>query len=277
MFEKYGFMTIKKDSILYMLSKNDEYDNIDEINQIDNLDIIDEESKNKLIEFYKPIKEYPILFCNFHPSEMNYHYIIGKYVYHIKLEKDIKILFMINGLKKRRLLSAIDNIIHCKRNIYSQITNESYHEIKELLECSDLDGFFSPVREGELNGFKNVEIGLLNNKNLYSIIDITKCDKNWNFRIERIEDEVKNIVKDKKRIKDKIRLKHWGDKYQICSIERPIDLNLHIRYKKLIRLYRRRELKSGFWQYLTFQVILLNSNINYYKTIQDIVETDLIF
>jgi len=277
MFEKYGIMTIKKDSILYMLSKHDEYDNIDEINNIDNLDIIDDESKQKLIESHKPIKEYPILVCNFHPSESNNIFFQGKYIYHIKLKRDIKILFMIKGLLNRCLLSDMRNIINCRLYLYSIEFKKLYlKEIKNLLATNYYDGWFVPNTQ-KTEGYKYVEIGLSNDKNLYTIVDVTRYDKKWGFTFERDQDIIKNMVTDKNKIKKKMRLKYWGEKYKICSIERPIKLDLHIRYKKLIRLYRKREFESGFFQYLTFQVVLSNSEINYYGSIQDIIKPELIF
>ena len=267
MFEKYGFMTIKKDSILYMLSKNDEYDNIDEINQIDNLDIIDEESKNKLIEFYKPIKEYPILFCNFHPSESRNICSQSKYIYHIKLKKDIKIPFLIEGLIGKYLLSGLSKIKMCRLSkLYTspfEIQNMYYFDLSNLILQYNLDGIFIPLINGKKKDFMNVEIGIINNNDLYSIVDVSKYTGIWDFLIEKINNTYC--------------LKHWGKKYKICSIDRPIHLNLHIRYKKLIHLYRKRELESNIWQDLTFQYILKNININYYKCDKNIKIPQLIY
>lgn len=217
LFHKYGIMTIKKDSILYS--------------------VYDENFENT-IYFY----DNQIIYCNFHPIESN---ILFEKIFHaqnmnvrfIKLHKDISLLFLVEEFINRSLHTAL---LH--------LPIKTYPELIELCKKENVDGWFSSVRSGS-KGFYNCEIGLLNDTNIYSIIEDTKFKRD--FKIYKIDEEIKK--------------KDYGTLYKISFIENPIILHLHIRFKNLIEKYLIFEKESKYIESCTFQLLLKNAIITYYK------------
>jgi len=230
---QYGIMTIQKDTVLYISAekKNFKYSSSYFC-----------EIKNKIL--YQKRKKDIFLFCNFHPSESNY---LEKYIHFLKVKKDIKILFMVKKIRNNTLLSAIDDIIQYKKYISSK--KNLLKEVSKNFIENNLDGWFCSIRSG-VRGFKNVEIALLNNYELYEIIKTTKLEKDWKHSF------IKN---------NEVIPKYWGEKYKICINEIPVLLNLNIRYKKMIEKYKKNEIKSGYIHELCFQILLDNAIIYYYN------------
>ncbi len=78
LFKKYGSMILKKGSILYHVSNDKEFD-----------------TKNS--------RQKPFLFCTFHPSE----WFGYKYVHFIKLQKDVRLFFMVKKFIDNRVISSL--------------------------------------------------------------------------------------------------------------------------------------------------------------------------
>ena len=93
-------------------------------------------------------------------------------------------------------------------------------------------------------------MSLINDSNIFEPIKTEKLKKNW-----------RNGYFDK----DEKKLKIWGEKYKICTIEKPIILFLNDRYKIMIEEYKQYEIKTGYFKDFVFQVLLDNATIYYHK------------
>ena len=255
MFEKYGIVTIKKDSKLYVASETNNF--LESWRYHISPDKHNEHNKNKNI---------PIIYLSFHPSEFE---LYRKYVVKLKLNRDIKLLFLLEnkiGCHKK-IYSIIDNIINCKRNFQRRILDKSLKDISKLLEKHKFDGYFSTQLHGNKRN-KNIEIGLINNLNTYSIIKTSKLKKKW-----RETYIMPNYT----------RIKKWDNKYKICSIKQPISFYLNRQYKNFIKSYIQKiniKIPFEFIEYTpdiyTFDIILQNAIIKYYHDEINIIENNII-
>jgi len=213
----YGEMILKKGSILYHTSD----------------DLF--EYKNNLIK--------PMLFCTFHPSDFmgdNY-----KYINFVKIKKDISLLFMIDYIGRTHIFSSLNQILdHPSKNL-AKLNFDFLKKMVKELKKEHFNGWFSSIENKS-----PVEIALINNKDIYEIIETKEIKKNWNNG--HYSENNNNIII----------LKKWG-KYKICTIEKPVILNINKKYEEIIKAYKEYEIKSKFLSEHTFQVILDNANINY--------------
>jgi len=206
----YGEMILKKGSILYHTS-DDSFQ----------------------INYTKPM-----LFCTFHPSEWD---IINEYVTYIKIKKDISLLFMIETCNKARIFSSLNSFTnHPNLNLAKKNPDQLSCYVNELKK-ENFDGWFTSI-ENKVT----VEVALINNPNLYEVINTKKLRRNWRNGGEG-------------------KLKKWGKKYDICTIQMPVILNINKRYKDIIEEYKKYELNSGFFKEFIFQVILENAIIHFHK------------
>ena len=172
---------------------------------------------------YKPDKK--LLFTVFHPSEW-----IGydsEYIVRIRLKRDIKVLFFINGFRKHYVLSNQEE--------------KKSPEFLEKLEKENLDGWLASIENRS-----HVEVAILNDSSIFEAISFEPLRKNW-----RNGNCLGGIPE----------CKNWGPLYPISSRTIPIFFQLNEKYKQLIEEY----IKYGL-EY-AFQVILENSNIQYIKNI----------
>ncbi len=247
MYEKYGIMTIKKNSKLYISSETNNF--LESWRYFIDDDDYTEENKNKNV---------PIIHLTFHPSEFE---LYEKYISKIKLNRDIKLLFLLDNKmgKRKNILPVLDEILECKKDYYRRIEDESLKDISDLLKKNNLDGYFSTKTHGNKRHIYT-EIGLINDLNIYSIVKTSELKRCWSeLYIEKCDK----------------RIKRWDNKYKICSIERPIQFDLNIRYKDLIDISKAQEkinakmphkfLLSGYtFKINTFDIILENAIINYF-------------
>jgi hypothetical protein len=186
---------------------------------------------------YKDNNVKPMLFCIFHPSEWDF---TNKYVHFIRLKKDISLLFMINNIIKARIFSSLNLFTtHPSLNLAKKYNNNLLCYVTKLKE-DKLDGWFSSI-ENKMS----VEVALINDNNIFEIIKTEKLERNWNNGNYN-------------------RLKNWGIKYNICSIQNPVILRLNIRYKKMLKKYKKYEIESKYLKEYIFQVILDNAKIYYH-------------
>ena len=181
----------------------------------------------------------PMLFCTFHPSEYTGN---NKYLHYVKIKKDISLLFMISDIKDIKIYSALNDLIeHPNKNLAKK--HDYILKILEIdLKKENFDGWFSSIENKA-----NVEVALNNNKDIYEVIETKLLQHNWN-----------NGHYDE----DNIILKKWG-KIKISIIEIPVTLNINKKYKKMIKQYKKYEIKSKFLSEFIFQIILNNAIINY--------------
>lgn len=214
--EVYGEMILKKDIIVYHTS---------------------EEVFN-----YKREEDKPMLFCTFHPSEYG---MIGDYVTTVKLRRDVSLFFMIEDIKKARIYSALSTLINHKNGNLAKRHKEELEFFTKRLKKENLDGWFSSI---ENKG--TVEVALINDKNLYEIVETKALMNNWN------NGNINNNV---------IKIKNWGTKYKVYSTEYPIILNINERYKPIIEKYIDFEQETKLINQYILQKILKNGIITYHK------------
>jgi len=193
---------------------------------------------------YKSIEEKPFLFCTFHPSEYHEQY----YIHYIKLKKDLKILFMIENMYEDRIYSALPQISGYKLILKYLLSMELLvlHQMRDLFIKTKLDGWFSSI-----NNLTNVEVGLLNKPDIFRCVKSIELKKKWkNGRNDENDNQI---------------LKDWRKFYEISFIEKPIQLYVNERFKKIFKKYKKYEKESGFIHEYIFQMMLDNIKINYYK------------
>lgn len=191
---------------------------------------------------YKSKNDKPMLFCTFHPSEWD---VTNEYITFIKLKKDVSLLFMIDECKKSKIFSSLNLFTnHPNLNLAKKHNNQLFCYVKELMK-ENLDGWMTSIENKT-----TIEVSLINDSNIFEQIKTEKLKRNWrngNFN----EDEKK--------------MKIWGKKYPICTIEKPVILFLNDRYKKMIEEYKKYEINSGYYKEYIFQVLLDNCNIYYHN------------
>ena len=186
-------------------------------------------------------KDKPMLFCTFHPSEYG---MMGDYLTLIKLKKTVSLFFMIEDFKKARIYSALSTLTnHPNANLSKKHKDQLIIYSKELKK-EGFNGWFSSI---ENKGA--VEVALINDESLFEVIKSEDFINNWkNGNINC----------------NKINLKNWGRKYEICTIESPVKMNLNSRYENMIHKYMEYEIESKLVNNYVFQVILKNSIIKYH-------------
>jgi hypothetical protein len=213
LFKKYGSMILKKGTILYHVNDTKEFDN-------------------------KNSREKPYLFCTFHPSE----WFGYKYVHFIRLQKDIRLFFMIKEFNNDRIISSLPDIInHPKGNLAKMEL-----EVKIILEKEYFDGWFTSIENKQ-----TVEVALLSGKNLYECIHSEKVVKAW--RNGNCTDNGKNVI-----------CKIWKERYKLSFLENIIKLHVNKKYKKMFKKYKNNEKKSKYIHEYIFQIILDSAHIKFH-------------
>ncbi len=216
--KEFSIMTIKKDSILYSVYDKDEL--------------------SKTSYFY----DNQIIYCNFHPIESNLICerscpFFVNHVRYIQLQRDINLLFLLKEI--RGTILFFQEPLCCK----------SYTDLIQLCKDKNVDGWFAPVRiRYGISYHCDVELGLLNDPNLFSIIK---------------EDIFKHDARGYKNIEDDRKIKNWGVLYPLSFIERPIVMNLNHCYKEEIEKYVFHEKESKHMNKYMFQYLLKNAVITY--------------
>ena len=189
-------------------------------------------SENK---FSKDINK-PFLFLTFHPSEW---YVTNKYVTIIKLKKNIKLLFMIEIFKGGRIFSSLNTLTkHPNLNLAKKYDN-NLRCYREELKKENYDGWFTSIENKA-----SVEVGLINDENNYEVVTTEKLRKNWKYNNNK---------------------KFWGLEYPISTIEIPVKLKINLRYKSMIKEYKKYCVKSGNENNTIFMIMLQNAEIYYHK------------
>jgi len=183
----------------------------------------------------------PMLFCTFHPSEFTGD---NKYVHFIKIKKTLSLLFMIDSIKNIKIYSSLNQIINHPNKNLAKKHNYVLHEVVNEIKKENFDGWFSSI---ENKGF--VEIALINDTKLFELIDSQNLNRNW---------------RNGNNANNQIILKNWGKKYEICTIKKPVILNINQKYEDIIIKYKEYQKKSNFPLEYIFQVILENAIINYF-------------
>ena len=188
-------------------------------------------------------KNKPMLFCTFHPSEWSN----DEYITKLTIKKDISLLFMIYSITKCRIWSSLNKMTDHELLNLAKRKDENLKCYVRELKNDKLCGWFSSIENKA-----TVEVALINSDKIFKVSVSNKLKKNWrNGNCAN-----KNNTKIPK---------NWGYLYPICTIERPVVLKINIRYKKMIKEYKKYEKRSGYPFEYIFQVLLENAEIVYHK------------
>ena len=141
---------------------------------------------------------------------------------YFKLKKDIKLLFFIKEIKDINIysdFSYLTNNIFTSSFEMHKASNKTNIFIINQLKNENFDGIFS-----SLNNNNEIEIGIINNINLYEVIN---------------DDE-------------------------ICTKKNNVILNIPKKFKKQIEKYKKNETLSKFISNYVFQIMLDNAEITYF-------------
>ena len=185
--------------------------------------------------------EKPMLFCVFHPSEWEH---INNYVTRIELQREVSLLFMIDGFEKIHVFSALNTLIDKPGLNLAKMFDGNLACYSQKLRDEGLDGWFSSI---ENRG--TVEIALVNNSSIFSSSSSEILRRNW-----RNSNNLNNIVT----------TKNWGTLYPICTT---IYLNINERFRRHIETYNKRNIDSIFPNDFIFQILLANANITYHTSL----------
>ena len=171
-----------------------------------------------------------MLFCVFHPSE--WEGVDNEYIYIVRLDRDIKLLFMIEDFCKRRIIFSLP--ILAKQN------NSFLSTILPKLEENNFDGWVSSIENKAYT-----EVALLNSDDIFTVVKVEKLKKKW---------------RNSNNIGNSISLKNWGTKYPIFTNVR---LHLHKDFKPKIEKYIKYSIKSKTPNDYAMELILQNATILY--------------
>jgi len=171
-----------------------------------------------------------MLFCVFHPSE--WEGVDNEYIYIVRLDRDIKLLFMIEDFCKRRIISSLP--ILAKQN------NSFLSTILPKLKKDNFDGWVSSIENKAYT-----EVALLNSDDIFTVVKVEKLKKKW---------------RNSNNIGNSISLKNWGTKYPIFTNVR---LHLHKDFKPKIEKYIKYSIKSKTPNDYAMELILQNATILY--------------
>ena len=143
--ESYGEVILKKDFILYHTT-NEIFSN-------------------------KSIDKFPMLFCTFHPSEWYYR---EEYITIIKLKRDISLFFMIDFSEKSTIYSCLPKFTNNNIELLkiTHTKNQLLYYYNELIN-NNFDGWFNSNSIDK----SFIEVGLLNNNNIFEVLKTEKLKK----------------------------------------------------------------------------------------------------
>lgn len=162
---------------------------------------------------------------------------------------------MIDLIKRNRIISSIEKHVKNNKqkfNLLKMGNDDKLKEIRGILKKEKFKGWFTSIDDGN-----NVEVALFNNKNLFEYIGTRKYKNNinqlnWNSK--------------------KIQIQTWGKRFKIC--DKPIKLNINIRYKSMIEKFRYFEQKSKYISVTTFQLLLKTAKIKYHNNQGKIIKKE---
>lgn len=195
----------------------------------------------------------PLLFCTFHP--LDYGGNTSKYIHKIILKKNIFLFFMINTItNKPSTTSSLNEFINNIRGnmVKTNILNILY--FIEKLKNKSFDGWFSSIENGS-----GIEVALMNNGEVYELYNSEKIKINWNILFNN-----NNPIK-------------WGNRYQICTLQKPATFILNIKFKKQLALSVKKYKNKKLLPQNPFQVVLNNASFYFFDKSTKISKVNNIF
>lgn len=125
---------------------------------------------------------------------------------------------MIEEFKKARIFSALSILINHKNGNLAKKHNTELNFFSNQLKKENFEGWFSSI-----DNKGTVEVALINDNNIFEIIKSIPLINNSN------NGNMSN---------NQIKIKNWGIKYKVYSIENPVILNIHERYKNMILILK---------------------------------------
>ena len=212
----YGEMILKKGTILYHTSESAFKQNITK----------------------------PMLFLTFHPSEWIRN--PSDYVTKFILNRDVSLFFMVGAITGSRIFPLLDKLIDTPGNNLAKREDEKLTCFVRYLEKAGFDGWFSTIE-----GSPPVEIALINNLDLVSVISTNPITWNWKNGNYPDPNNLSVFVP-----------KNWGKTYEILSHHIPIELKINRRYEPMINTFIE-QVKKNDPDGNVFSILLKNAKIQY--------------
>jgi hypothetical protein len=182
----------------------------------------------------------PVLFMTLHPSEW---YLEDSYISVIELQRDIKLLFMVNQILKMKIYSSLTNYLKAQN---TNLAKTDYNRIKcwlPYLQKENLDGWFSSIENKTA-----VEFAVQNDPSILKIVECLPIQFNW--ANTRYSNDMKLIPK------------QWGSTYPIFSLTKPIHMILNSRFQPQIETYQTQVAEEDP-EGTAFSILLKNAIISY--------------
>ncbi len=151
---------------------------------------------------------------------------------------------MVSIIENGVLQSALNNLINDSGKNLSKMLDINLNVFVKELKKENYDGWFSSIENGP-----TVEVALINNTDLYEIINSNKCNENWSYSSYNNPNTFNLTPQD------------WGKKYKINTQEKPVILKINKIYKPMIKKYinRYRNINDK----TAFYIVLKNATIEY--------------
>lgn len=183
----------------------------------------------------------PLVFTTLHPSEW---YMEDTYISVIELQRDVKLLFMINAIHRLRILSALNTFIEDNNlNLAKQNSTKIQKWLPRFQEAG-LDGWFTSIENKS-----TIEFAIRTDPSVLKILECHPIRLNWK---NSWYTQDMNIIP-----------KNWGTAYPLSSLEKPVKFILNSRFKPMIEAYQK-QIAEEDPRGTAFSVLLENAEISYF-------------
>lgn len=182
----------------------------------------------------------PVIFTTLHPSEW---YIEDSHISVIELQRDVKILFMIQTINQMRVFSSLNSFLGIPNSNLAKMNYETIKSWIPFLAHESLDGWLSSIENKTA-----VEIALRNDPSMIRIVDCLPIQYNWS------NSSYNN---------NSIVPKNWGTTYPLYSLTMPVKMSLHVRFKPQIEAYLK-QIQENDPHGTSFSILLDNADIMYH-------------
>ncbi len=154
-----------------------------------------------------------MLFMTYHPSEW---YSEDSYVSIIELQKDVRLLFMVNLIRNLRIYSALNELLGYTNTTLAKMNYEKIKKWIPYLQNEGLDGWMTSIENKTA-----IEIAIRMDPTILKIVDCSPIQYNW---------------KNANYVNTELVPKNWGSVYPLFS--GPFKLILNKRFKPQIDNYQ---------------------------------------
>lgn len=188
---------------------------------------------------YCNLPKKPMLFTTLHPSEW---YSQDSYISVIELQRDIRVLFMIQLIRNYRIYSALNNLLEYSNTNLAKMNESKLKEWVTYLKNENLDGWLTSIENKT-----TIEIAIRMDSSILKIVECNPIQMNWI---------------NSKYLNNTIIPKQWGSLYPITTTKAPVKIIINKHFKEQIEKYQT-DMAEEEPQGTTFSILLENADIQY--------------